>query len=207
MRSYAEYCAVAKSLDVVGDRWTLLIVRELALRGACRYTDLRNGLPGIASNLLAERLRDLEAAGVVAREAAPPPVATTLFRLTERGAQLRPVIDDLMRWGLPLMVEHDERDAVRSHWLAAALELMLIDRRPSEPPVALELRIGEEPIAIRVHEGAVDVTLGPVEQPDLTLEGASRSIMGVLLGMLEPAAAGVTHQGDVGVLDRVRPAD
>ena len=85
MRSYDEYCALAKSLDVVGDRWTLLIVRELELRGACRYTDLRNGLPGIATNLLADRLRELEAAGLVAREEAPPPVATTLFQLTERG--------------------------------------------------------------------------------------------------------------------------
>ena len=92
MRSYDEYCAVAKSLDVVGDRWTLLIVRELAIRGACRYTDLRNGLPGIATNLLAERLRELEHAGVIARENAPPPIATTLFRLTPRGEQLRPVL-------------------------------------------------------------------------------------------------------------------
>ena len=79
MRSYDEYCAVAKSLDVVGDRWTLLIVRELALQGPCRYTDLRNGLPGIATNLLADRLRELEHAGVVSREEAPPPIATTLF--------------------------------------------------------------------------------------------------------------------------------
>src|SRR3954471_23613538 len=99
MRSYAEYCAIAKSLDVVGDRWTLLIVRELALRGACRYTDLRNGLPGIATNLLADRLRDLERAGVGEGEGAPAPIAATLFRLTPRGEQLRPVLDDLMRWG------------------------------------------------------------------------------------------------------------
>src|ERR1041385_5860664 len=77
MRSYDEYCAIAKSLDVVGDRWTLLIVRELALSGPSRYTDLRNGLPGIATNLLAERLRDLELAGVITREDAPPPIATT----------------------------------------------------------------------------------------------------------------------------------
>src|SRR6185312_3489515 len=84
MRSYDEYCAIAKSLDVVGDRWTLLIVRELSLRGASRYTDLRNGLPGIASNLLADRLRELEHAGVVAREEAPPPIATALCRLTPR---------------------------------------------------------------------------------------------------------------------------
>src|SRR6059036_3445861 len=117
VRSYGEYCAVAKSLDVVGDRWTLLIVRELALKGACRYTDLRNGLPGIASNLLADRLRELEKAGVITREDAPPPIATTLFRLTPRGEQLRPVLDDLMRWGLPLMSEQTADDAVRSHWL------------------------------------------------------------------------------------------
>ena len=86
MRSYDEYCAMAKSLDVVGDRWTLLIVRELALSGACRYTDLRNGLPSIATNLLADRLRELERSGVIAREDAPPPIATTLFRLTPEEA-------------------------------------------------------------------------------------------------------------------------
>jgi DNA-binding HxlR family transcriptional regulator len=89
MRSYDEYCAIAKTLDVVGDRWTLLIVRELSFRGASRYTDLRNGLPGIASNLLAERLRELEQAAVIARDEAPPPIATTFFRLTPRGAQSR----------------------------------------------------------------------------------------------------------------------
>ena len=130
MRSYDEYCAIAKSLDVVGDRWTLLIVRELALRGACRYTDLRNGLPGIATNLLAERLRELEHAGVIEREEAPPPIATTLLRLTPRGEQLRPVLEDLVRWGVPLMTEQKPDDAVRSHWLAWALELMLTDREP-----------------------------------------------------------------------------
>src|SRR3954465_10675592 len=110
MRSYDEYCAIAKSLDVIGDRWTLLIVRELTLRGACRYTDLRNGLPGIASNLLAGRLRELEHAGVIAREDAPPPVATALFRLTPRGEHLRPVLEGLGRWGIPLMggTEPDE---------------------------------------------------------------------------------------------------
>src|SRR5919205_4284451 len=148
MRSYDEYCAIAKSLDVVGDRWTLLIVRELALRGACRYTDLRNGLPGIATNLLADRLRELERAGVIARRDAPPPIATTLFHLTPRGEQLRPVLRGLMRWGLPLMAEQAPDDAVRSHWLAGALDLMLTDRQPDASPVTLELRTGDQPIVI-----------------------------------------------------------
>src|SRR6516165_5062667 len=122
MRSYDEYCAIAKSLDVVGDRWTLLIVRELAQRGPSRYTDLRNGLPGIATNLLADRLRELEQAGVVLREDAPPPIATALFSLTPRGEELRPLLHDLTRWGLPLMTEQKPEDAVRSQWLAIALE-------------------------------------------------------------------------------------
>src|SRR5579863_7087118 len=105
MRSYGQYCSVAKALDVVGDRWTLLIIRELLLQGPCRYTDLRNGLPGIATNLLAQRLRELEAAGVVAREDAPPPIATTLFKLTRRGRGLDGAISALGLWGAPLLAE------------------------------------------------------------------------------------------------------
>src|SRR5215831_11652612 len=135
MRSYGEYCSLAKALDLVGERWTLLIVRELALQGACRYTDLRNGLPGIASNLLADRLRELEKAGVITREDAPPPIATTLYRLTPRGEQLRPVLHDLVRWGVPLMTEQSPTDAVRSHWLAWAIELMVADSEPDGPEV------------------------------------------------------------------------
>jgi DNA-binding HxlR family transcriptional regulator len=206
VRSYGEYCAIAKSLDVVGDRWTLLIVRELALRGACRYTDLRNGLPGIASNLLAERLRELESAGVVAREDAPPPIATTLFRLTPRGEQLRPVLDDLMRWGLPLMTDHKPDDAVRSHWLAGALELMLTDREPDASPVTVELRTGDQPIVIETRDGAIHARLGPADSADATLTGPPTPILGLLLGLLGPAdakASGIDYRGDPAILDRI----
>jgi DNA-binding HxlR family transcriptional regulator len=206
MRSYDEYCAVAKSLDVVGDRWTLLIVRELALLGACRYTDLRNGLPGIASNLLADRLRELERAGVIAREEAPPPIATTLFRLTPRGEQLRPVLDDLFRWGLPLMTEQKPSDAVRSHWLAGAIELMLSDRQPDAPPVTIELQTGDQPIAIEARDGTIHTRLGPTDDPDATLTGPPKPILGLLLGLLQPADAkanGVDYQGDPTILDRI----
>ena len=95
MRSYGQYCSVAKALDVVGDRWTLLIVRELLLQGPCRYTDLRNGLPGIATNLLADRLSELESAGLVRREEAAPPVATTLFlRYSRLGTAMRAMAND-----------------------------------------------------------------------------------------------------------------
>jgi DNA-binding HxlR family transcriptional regulator len=191
---------------VVGDRWTLLIVRELAERGACRYTDLRNGLPGIASNLLAERLRELEHADVIAREDAPPPIATTLFSLTPRGEQLRPVLNDLMRWGLPLMIEHDPEDAVRSHWLAAALELILTDRQPNAAPVTIELQTGDQPITIEIRDGLIRTRLSQAKSADATLAGAANPIMGLLLGLLDAAdaeARGVTFQGDPAILDRI----
>jgi DNA-binding HxlR family transcriptional regulator len=206
MRSYDEYCAIAKSLDVVGDRWTLLIVRELALRGACRYTDVRNGLPGIASNLLAERLRELEHAGVIAREDAPPPIATTLFSLTPRGEQLRPVLEHLIRWGVPLMTEQKPNDAVRSHWLASALELMLGDRQPDASPITIELQTGDHPIVIETRDGAVHTRLGAAESPDATLAGPPKPILGLLLGLLELGdanASGIDYQGDPTVLDRL----
>jgi DNA-binding HxlR family transcriptional regulator len=206
MRSYNEYCAIARSLDVVGDRWTLLIVRELIERGACRYTDLRNGLPGIASNLLAERLRELEQAGVIEREDAPPPIATTLFRLTPRGEQLRPVLNDLTRWGLPLMTEQKPNDAVRSHWLAAALKLMLTDRQPDAPPVTLQLQTGDQPIVIETKDGSIHTHLRPAHSPDATLAGPPMPIMGLLLGLLKLADAeahGVSYQGDPTILDRI----
>jgi DNA-binding HxlR family transcriptional regulator len=105
---------------VIGDRWVLLIVRELLLRD-CRFTDLRRGLPGIATNLLTERLRGMEAAGILERVDAPPPVATTLYRLTERGRALEPVIQELVRWGMPEMVRGAGDDAVFGHWLAGSL--------------------------------------------------------------------------------------
>src|SRR6516164_8788573 len=137
MRSYRQYCAAAKALDVIGDRWNLLIVRELLLRGACRYVDLLDGLPGIATNLLAERLRDLEQAGIVYREDAPPPIATTLYRLTPRGEALRATMLELMRWGAELMEDPGDDDVFRSHWLAAPVRLYLEDHAPDQPKVAI----------------------------------------------------------------------
>src|SRR5881397_1403906 len=206
MRSYGEYCSLAKALDVIGERWTLLIVRELALQGACRYTDVRNGLPGIASNLLADRLRELERAGVIAREDAPPPIATTLFRLTPRGEQLRPVLEGLIRWGVPLMTEQHPDDAVRSHWLAWALELMLSDRQPDGSPFTIELQTGDRPIVIETRDGAIQSRLGPADNPDAILTGPPTPILGLLLGLHELADArthGVTYHGDPTLLDRI----
>src|SRR5258708_29435622 len=130
MRSYGQYCSIAKALDVIGDRWTLLIIRELLIRGPCRYTDLKNGLPGIATNLLSGRIRELESAGLIEREDAPPPIATTLFHLTEAGAHLQPALDAIRRGGGTDLADPAEGDEVRGHWFAFPGAFFLHDRDP-----------------------------------------------------------------------------
>src|SRR4051812_47776662 len=115
MRSYRQYCGLAKALELVGDRWTLLIVRELLSQGPCRYKDLQHGLPGIATNLLAQRLRDLERVGIVVRASAPPPISADLLDLTPRGKELKPVLMALGKWGDPLMADASSRDVIRTH--------------------------------------------------------------------------------------------
>ena len=208
MRSYGQYCSVARALDVIGDRWNLLIVRELTIRGPSRYTDLQAGLPGIATNLLADRLRELERAGVVARLQAPPPVATTLFELTPRGEELRPVMQELGRWGIELMPQTDPGFAFRSHWLALPVALYLVDREPDGPPITIEVRVGEEPMVIEASGGAVSTHAGSADEPDLVLSGPHRTFLGVLarkLGLAEARARGLSVEGNVAALERLLP--
>jgi DNA-binding HxlR family transcriptional regulator len=210
MRSYSQYCSVAKALDVIGDRWTLLIIRELLLAGPSRYTDLRNGLPGIATNLLSERLRELEAAGILAREDAPPPVASTLFTLTPRGEALRPVLHELGLWGIPYMAEGPApEDVFRGRWLAWPAELFLTDLEPDGPPVSIELRADGEPVVLEAAGGEVRVRPGAAERPDAVISGAPHEILGLLSGHLDAEEArrrGLRIEGDAGLLERLRPA-
>jgi DNA-binding HxlR family transcriptional regulator len=208
MRSYGQYCSVAKALDVIGDRWNLLVIRELLLQGPCRYTDLRNGLPGIATNLLSDRLRELEAAGLVRREEAAPPVATTLFSLTEAGVQLEPALDALGAWGIRYMAQPIDGDEFRSHWFAFPVALFLHDSDPDGPPLSIELRPGGRPAVVEVSGGQVTTRLGDVPSPDLVLDGPPRVILGLLSAGLTPAEAreaGLVITGDVAILRRLQP--
>ncbi|MEU4195010.1 helix-turn-helix domain-containing protein [Kribbella sp. NPDC026611] len=125
-RSYAQYCAVARGLDVVGERWTLLIVRELAF-GPRRYTDLHADLPGISTDVLAARLKELEADGVVQRRTFAPSAPVRVYDLTDRGRELIPVVMALAAWGSPLLAAHQETDAVRHHWYLLPLAGVLRD--------------------------------------------------------------------------------
>jgi DNA-binding HxlR family transcriptional regulator len=207
MRSYNQYCATAKALDAVGDRWTLLIIRELVGQGPCRYTDLMNGLPGIATNMLADRLTMLEESGLIWRELAPPPVAATLYHLTEAGADLKPVLDALGTWGVRFMSERDEADRFRSHWFRFPASLFLHDNDPEGPAVSVQLSVEDQPAVIEAAGGEIRTRPGTVESPDLELAGPPQLIMGLLSGGMsvkDARTAGMTITGSVAVLDRLR---
>ena len=185
MRSYGQFCALARALDIVGDRWTLLIVRELGIR-PCRYRDLQDGLPGIATNLLADRLRALEDHGLVVTEEAPPPVSATLYRLTERGTDLLPSLSSLAGWGAREMVRGQGDDEFRTHWLALPIGTFTagVDTRGVAP---LRIRLhsaesGDHPIDMVVAPDGIHAELHSTGTPDLDVTGSPMEILGTLFG-------------------------
>ncbi|MFF5515751.1 winged helix-turn-helix transcriptional regulator [Streptomyces coeruleorubidus] len=143
-RSYDQYCSAARALDVVGDRWTLLIVREL-LAGPRRYTDLHADLPGVSTDVLASRLKDMERDGLATRRRLPPPGAAFVYELTARGCELLPVLQALGEWGQAELGGRRPTDAVRAHWFALPL-LRLLD--------------GEGLVEVRLEEGLFHLHAG-----------------------------------------------
>ncbi|WP_411151169.1 winged helix-turn-helix transcriptional regulator [Streptomyces sp. A30] len=148
-RSYDQYCSAARALDVVGDRWTLLIVREL-LAGPRRYTDLHADLPGVSTDVLASRLKDMERDGLATRRRLPPPGAVYVYELTGRGWELLPVLQALGRWGQAELGERRPTDAVRAHWFALPL---------------LRALEGEGLVEVRLEEGDFHLYVGAEEGP------------------------------------------
>ena len=208
MRTYGQHCFIAKALDVVGDRWTLLIVREILLQGPCRFTDLRNGLPGIATNLLSTRLKELEEEGLIYREAAPPPVATTLFHLTPDGRELEPVLEALGVWGVRYTTVKAPDDVFRAHWLTYPLRWFLQDNQPDVPAQTIQLVADGDPIVLTVDRGSITPRVGVSPHAEATLVGGPDEILGLLTGILDTKAAaraGLAVTGDLKVLTRIRP--
>src|SRR5215213_1131511 len=148
-RSYAQHCTVARALDVVGERWTLLLVRELST-GPKRFKDLLGGLPGIGSNLLAGRLKALEGEGIVRRSTLPPPAGSNVYELTGLGRGLEPVIVALSRWGARLMGSPGEDDEVRAGWAAVALRSALVAGDLGDHSGTYGFRIDGEAFHLRV---------------------------------------------------------
>ncbi|QWQ44243.1 helix-turn-helix transcriptional regulator [Streptomyces sp. YPW6] len=156
-RSYDQFDATARALDSVGDRWTLLIVREL-LGGPRRYTDLHADLPGVSTDVLASRLKDMEQSGLALRRKLPPPSAASVYELTERGHGLLPVLTALAAWGAPALAERRPTDAVRAHWSALPL-LGAVTGLTREG--ILEVRLDEGVFHLRVGGGAEFAPPGP----------------------------------------------
>ena len=203
MRSYDQYCALARALDIVGDRWTLLVVRELLVR-PCRYAELQAGLPGIATNLLADRLRLLEDAGVVDHD------ERGRYQLTARGQRLAAPVRELARWAAPLMDCQEDADAFRGHWLAVPVGMMFGGTDPARPALAIEIRADAETVSMHSAGGRVSFRPGPADSPDLVVSGPPDAIVGLLSGRLTAEAAaeqGVSILGDGTALDRLRQPD
>ena len=185
-RSYHDACGMAHALDLVGERWALLVVRELVF-GPKRYTDLRADLPGISTTVLAHRLDELEQTGVVRRRRLAPPAGSTVYELTDWGQELEPVIRQLGRWGARSPTRR--RDA---HLSAAGLVLSL--RTNYQPDgsdgfaATIELRLGgdrftaEDRFTATVQDGQLAVVRGGADEPDAVIEGAPGVLAGVLRG-------------------------
>ncbi|MET9886481.1 helix-turn-helix domain-containing protein [Streptomyces sp. NPDC006430] len=198
-RSYDQYCASARALDAVGDRWTLLIVREL-LAGPRRYTDLHADLPGVSTDVLATRLKDMEAQGLATRRKIPPPGAATVYELTARGADLLPVLHALAEWGAPELGDRRPTDALRAHWFA----LPLMRRLPATGTTAVvDVVLDEGVFHLRLGGGDAGPAYGdgPAGAPDARLvldadtcrelcEGALSLEAGVKAGRIEVVGAG-----------------
>jgi DNA-binding HxlR family transcriptional regulator len=203
MKTYNQSCPVARALDVMGDRWTLLLLRELLIQGPCRYTDLARGLPGIATSVLADRLRSLEEAGLISREAAPPPIATTLFHLTEDGRAVEPILVTLGRWSVEHLDGPSPDAEVQFHWFPFAASMYLHGHSAEGLPLVIQL---ETPIG----SGVVDVTVegvrtrvGTATSPDLKIRGMPDSVIKLISGQAsldEAQSDGVTFDGDIGIL-------
>ena len=131
MKTYNQYCPIAHALDVVGERWSLLIIRELVEHDQLRYSDLHANLPGCGTNILAARLKELERHGVVRRRRLPPPAASTVYELTEYGQELRPVLHMLAHWGARSLGPPDADTPLEPGWLAGALEMIFFEPRPT----------------------------------------------------------------------------
>ena len=191
-KRYDEYCPVAHALGLVGERWALLVVLEL-MRGPKRYTDLAENLRGIGTNILASRLRDLEAGGVVTKRTLPPPAASKVYELTDYGRELRPVIRELALWGARTLGPPTHEDELFPGWLANALDTVLA---PLAPLGRFEFRVGEE-VSSLVDGEVLD---GPVEDPDVVVEGDPE---GVYYMFIQRRLDCVSVEGDRGLLEEL----
>ncbi len=204
-KRYDQYCPVAHALCAIGERWSLLVVREL-LEGPKRYTDLAAGLPGVSTNILAARLRELEEGGIVQKRKLPPPAASTVYELTEYGMQLEEVVYAMARWGVRTLGPPGPGDELEPDWGLNAFPALFNPTAANGMSGTYALRIADDAFTISLAHGRVSVELGIDPEADLEAALDIETFFGLASGELAPADAveqGVVElRGDLDCLER-----
>jgi len=204
-RPYIQYCPVAHSLELVGERWSLLIVRDL-LNGPKRYSDLLGGLPGLGSNILAARLKELEEGGIIRKTKLPPPANVVVYELTEYGADLEEVIQALGRWGFRSLGPPPTDCPMPEGWLVQGSRTMFDPKRAGDLAESYEIRCGDEIATIRIADGAISAEPGGSGDVDAVIELDVGTLFALVAGDMEPkdalAHAAARVEGDPDALGR-----
>lgn len=203
-RTYGDACAAAHALDLVGERWALLVIRELML-GPRRFTDLRRGLPGISANVLTQRLEGLEGAGILRRASLPPPVAAPVYELTEWGREAEPIVRALGRWGAR-SPRHDPTLAFSAAALVLSLRTMFDPERGEGFKKRVGLRVDGESFVARVKKGRLLVEHGDLAGCDCVLSARAPVLAAVIYGGADVGvladAAELGLEGEAAVVER-----
>ena len=204
---YQQFCGLARTLDVVGDRWTLLIVREL-LPGPRRFTDLLDGLPGIARNLLTERLRALERDGIIARNDLPPPAARQVYELTDDGRDLANAMAPLIAWGSRRMGDRKPGESFRARWAAVGMASLADWEATKGVSETYQYLVGDSAFHFTVDDGSIELHDGQAENPAVTLttdeETWADVASGKITGSSAAATGALTVAGDPQAAKRLR---
>ena len=205
MRKFDQYCPVAHAVSLVGERWSLLIVREL-LHGPKRYTDLTHGLPGIGTNILAGRLKELEACGVIEKRTLPPPAASTVYELTEYGAGLKEALYALARWGARTIGPPGPDDELYPEWGVNALPALFDAEAARGLTETYVFVVDGDPFTARIVNGVLEASVGTAEDADVVVEMDMETFFGLASGELLPGDAVKSGraqlQGDLEALER-----
>jgi DNA-binding HxlR family transcriptional regulator len=184
-KRYEQYCPVARSLDVLGERWTLLVVRDL-LMGPRRYTDLRDALPGIATDLLTARLRTLEEAGYVQRRKLPRPALVTVYELTDSGRRLGRVVLELARLGIERLGPPAADDDIDTDALVLSLRASFTPDVHGDAEASYQLDLDDEPFTVTVRDGRAETRRGQADDAQLAIKTSSRTLARLLCGGIGP---------------------
>ncbi len=192
-RTYQQYCGLAAALDVLGERWTFLIIRELLMRPR-RYSELLADLPGLGTNLLAERLKFLVQSGLVRQRDVGGSSSRQAYELTETGQELRPIVLGLARWGMEFVGDLSAEDTVRPSWGFLAVEAMIDPDKVPAVDEQYEFRVDDEVFHVDVRDGAARAQAGPAQDAAMTAKTDAATFVQIGAGKLGPLAAMVTGQ-------------